>query len=428
MIDRIRRAPLMWFLLLAALAATACTSGEAPRVTAPTVESAVQQSPSVIENPLLAEIARWEAKVAAEPTADNWSELSYANIKAERWEAAAKAGGEALKQKSDHPYALYNTGLALVRLNKAMAALPLLKQTAAQQPDRYEPQMALAEAYQQLGHYLLASHYARGAVGLAKGDPAALRAERAVADMLTLKPPADLDTACVQRVTDGGFFLCLYEEPAPQRTVDSVASAYSGKRYTLWYGPAGQAPRPISVGYTTAGKLETVALPGGATGYWLPGGYVGAGVAGTREWRLFVREGNGLRQMLFLGGDNYEGGMVSDYMRSPSVPTVKGDEIVTSHRDDVTGSRSIRTRRRISLAEGTVTAVMEEEIIRGPLTQVTPMVEVESGFNYKWSYPVAEDARVSLNLQPAKLADLKIGMYATITVVGGRITQIDAKP
>jgi hypothetical protein len=373
------------------------------------------------------EIARWKETVARQPTADNWNELSFAYIKAGNWQAAVEAGNEALNLKRDHPYALYNTGLALVRSDKAMAALSHLKRTAGLQPDRHEPVMVLAQAYQQLGHHRLATYYAQQAVTLAKGDQEALQTERSVAEMLTPKPPIELATVCVRRLSDGPFSLCLYEEPGPEQTVDRVGSAYPGRRYTLWYGTGGNLTNSIPVGYTQPGEIVAVTLPGGVKGYWLPGGPVGALVAGTMEWRLFARVGAELRQILFLGGDRSEGGDVSDFMRARSVPEVNGDEIRASHRDDVTGSRMLTTIRRISLAEGTVTVVAEEESVRGPLTQLTPKVEVEANWSYKWAYNLSDGARILVDGQPATLADLKIGMFATITVKSGKIVQLDAR-
>ena len=363
----------LYLLLIVMLIAAGCARNTGRGVSVPPAKSigqTQQQQPvgqqqpvapaGTLADPVETEIAKWKETVARQPTADNWNELSFAYMKAGRWDAAAEAGNEALALNPDHPYALYNTGLALVRSNKAMAALPHLKQTADMQPDRHEPVMALAEAYQQLGHHLLATYYARQAVTLGRGDPEARQTEQSVAEMLEARPPADLATACAKRFTDGAFSLCLYQEPGPEQPVSRGGSAYPGRQYTLWYGSDGRLSRSIPLGYTQSGEVVATTLRGGVKGYWLSGGPVGALVANTEEWRLFVREGDRLRQILFIGGDRHEGGRVSDVMRAPSVPTVNGDEIRASHRDDVTGSGTVTTIRRISLSEGTVTVVAEK--------------------------------------------------------------------
>ncbi len=75
----------------------------------------------------------------------------------------------ALELKPDYPYALYNLGWSLVAQGKAREALAPLHQTAAKQPERWEPYQRISEAYAQLGLPEKAAAYAIKADGLRRG-------------------------------------------------------------------------------------------------------------------------------------------------------------------------------------------------------------------------------------------------------------------
>jgi predicted Zn-dependent protease len=57
----------------------------------------------------------------------------------------------ALEKDPNHPYAQYNLGWSLVEQGKAKEAVAPLEKTASRQPNRWEPQQRLAEAYEKLG-------------------------------------------------------------------------------------------------------------------------------------------------------------------------------------------------------------------------------------------------------------------------------------
>jgi len=58
---------------------------------------------------------------------------------------------EAVRRDPSRAYAQYNLGWSLLSQGKAREALGPLRRTAAQQPERWEPQLRLAQAYAQLG-------------------------------------------------------------------------------------------------------------------------------------------------------------------------------------------------------------------------------------------------------------------------------------
>lgn len=75
----------------------------------------------------------------------------------------------ALELKPHYPYAMYNLGWSLVAQGKAREALGPLHQTAALQPQRWEPYQRMSEAYAQLGLPEKAAAYAIKADALRKG-------------------------------------------------------------------------------------------------------------------------------------------------------------------------------------------------------------------------------------------------------------------
>lgn len=417
------------FMLITTLTLVGCKSETSqPVAPDPKAAEAKQETSDKVGGPTVNrpedDIARWTAIVASQSTANNWNELSYANLQAGRWDAAVEAGEKALKLQHDHPYALYNTGTALLELGRAQEALFYLRKTSGLQPTRPEPHTGLARAYQSLGHYLLASYHARTALTLSKGEPETATLERSIQTMLDGAPPADYADTCAQKLTNGQFFLCLFQEPGPEQV--ATASSYPTHRYTLYAAAAGRPVQRIPLGYTSAGEFVLTTLPESQSGYWLKGGPVGAGVARTLEWRLFAWDGDELRQILFTGGDFFEG-EVSDFMRSPYEPQIIEELISTTHRDDFSGSRTMRTTRRLSLSEGTAAVVATEEIITGPLSQISPEIEVTASPSYKWAYPLAAGAEIYVDGKPSARENLAIGMRTTITVENGQITKVDAR-
>lgn len=408
-------------LSLLVILALGCSRPTAPPVSAPVVSeqpAAVAPRAQQPEQPQAgsvadqqATIARWSVAVQRDPTADNWNELSYAYIQAGQWEAAAEAGRQALTLQSKHPYALYNTGLALLEAGSLRSAALYLREMAELQPDRPEPEIALARAHQGLGQYRLAHFHAGRGVTLSGGSAEAKKVAQAVEAMLLGAPPDGYASQCVQRLTHGKLFLCLVQE--------------ADERFTLLVAPDGRPVQRIPVGNSGAGPLTATRLPDGQTGFWLQGPYIGAMVAGTVEWRLFAWDGERMSQILFTGGDSYEG-RSSDFMRAPGLPRIDHDSISVGQRDDMTGSIRYRTVRRLSLAESEAAVISFVMIIPGEITGLGSMISVTGAPGYPWTYPLADGAHILLDGKPSRLTEISRGMRATIEVEHNRITLLDA--
>jgi predicted Zn-dependent protease len=80
----------------------------------------------------------------------------YALLRQGRFAEAEPLLRRAVRQKPDYAYALYNLGWSLVAQGKAREAIEPLRESAALQPSRWQPQQRLAEAYEQIGNGAMA--------------------------------------------------------------------------------------------------------------------------------------------------------------------------------------------------------------------------------------------------------------------------------
>lgn len=222
---------------------------------------------------------------ASKPTADTWNLLSYGHLLSGDWAAASEAGQKALKLDADHPYAMYNTGMAQIELKQYVTAIQYLLGAAEMQPERAEPYLGLARAYQESGHYALAMDALADALRLAPGDAGAKKLQAAVDGMVKRTSPADL-TAAKVKLEDGAYSIYLF--PGAQA-------------YVYLKGPDGFVGLPVGkVGAENWTQFRRLELPGGAVGYLLPGESIGAYVANSVAGRLFVRTSDGqFRQVVF---------------------------------------------------------------------------------------------------------------------------------
>lgn len=267
------------------------------------------------------------------PTADTWNLLSYAHLLRGEWQAAADAGEEALKLDDSHPYALYNTGMAKVELKQYGAAISYLRADTEEQPDRAEPCLGLARAYQETGRHALAADAVAAALKLAPGDANAKQRQAAVDALISHTLPADAATPLLQ---DGPYAIYLLP----------------GKpSYIYLKGPDGITGLPVGdLPKTDLTAVVRVDLPGGAVGYFLRGEPFGAYVSGSLQWRLFVRQPDGqFRQVLFLNptgrlvnGETFPGQPVDDWLRAGGVPRVEGDRFTATYGDDASGKSTVK--------------------------------------------------------------------------------------
>jgi tetratricopeptide (TPR) repeat protein len=120
-------------------------------------------------------VARAPAPKRAE-TAVTLNNRAYRMQRIGRHRAAEPLLREALRQRPGYAYALYNLGWSLVEQGRAREAVDPLRRTAALQPNRWEPQQRLAEAYRLLGRESDAAAAARRARELRFGRRSTSRA------------------------------------------------------------------------------------------------------------------------------------------------------------------------------------------------------------------------------------------------------------
>jgi Tfp pilus assembly protein PilF len=274
-----------------------------------------------------------------------WNLLSYGHMLDKQWQAAADAGRRALELDKSHPYALYNTGMAEVELKEYPAAINHLQRAAKAQPDRAEPLLGLARAYVETGRLALATEAVAAARKLAPDAVGA--AELALAGMVQRTAPADLAAAKV-RLEDGAYTISVYPGAGEAPTVVYLT------------GPEGVVGLPVG-GFTPAdwARFWRVDLPGGAVGYFIPGGeMVGAYVSGSSPYRLFVRTPDGrFQQVVFFGSDEMMVPRDADFLRSAGVPKVQGDKLIATYGDDASGKTTIKVTWQFKLDEMKATFV-----------------------------------------------------------------------
>lgn len=378
-------------------------------------------------------IDSWKAISEQEPTADHFNELSYAYIAAGRWQEALEAGKKALKLQPGHIYATYNTALAALELDDMCQAM-YMKDSVTQQPDRYEPHMGLARVYLRTGEYALALDEAQKAVALA-GDSADARAVLASIEAKgKASPPADLTTTGV--VKHKGASLTLYAYPEkPYKSCYQTVSPYAlfavhaqGPVLRLQTGTVGAKSEFIPVG-----------LPGGAQGFFVPGGEVGAHVANSRAFGLLVDNGREFYEVVFHNDPDStraDHGVpaVGTFMRSGGVPTVEGHRIVGHYQSDANGyfdmyatwllAPDLRTAtlegikgvdplEPFEAKEGVVVSVTRDQVVilvDGKETAFpTAGVEFRRAGWPAWASDLKPGARVNMALRDGKLLRLEFG-------------------
>lgn len=366
-------------LFLAALLATACSRAPAPAGAPPVVAplAAASTAGPASETPG-DEISRFRAAAEALPTADHYSDLSWILLKAGRYQEAEAAADQALKLKFDHPYALYNSGMAKLALGKNCGAEASLKRSAALQPNRPEPILGLAQAYKAIGAHSLAVYTAAQATRLGAGEGQGLLDGLAAAT--GAPPPTDLEQASVAKGTGWGNQLYIYPQKAPDCNEARPYTLYlkDGATQTVVSLPV-WVPMHGEVGLRVAeGRTPAASIPGG---YWIQGGYVGAGVANTFAWHLVTYRDGKLAEVIFRGAHDWPMGGFADYIRSPGQPSISDSVIHVGHRDDATGSRELFQSWRLNLAEATADLESERGTWNGEVVSATG-----SGLSLKWSY------------------------------------------
>jgi tetratricopeptide (TPR) repeat protein len=81
---------------------------------------------------------------------------AYGLLRRGRYAEAEPLLRQALRANPNYAYALYNLGWSLVGQGKGREAIEPLRESAALQPGRWEPQQRLSEAYEQIGNSVLA--------------------------------------------------------------------------------------------------------------------------------------------------------------------------------------------------------------------------------------------------------------------------------
>ncbi|MFZ5824794.1 MAG: tetratricopeptide repeat protein [Bacillota bacterium] len=265
-------------------------------------------------------IAHWERLIAQSPAADNWNDLAYTYLLAGRWQEAIDAANRALALEPEHGPAFYNRGIARLQLKNYASAVNDLRESSLLQPDRFEPHLALAEAYVAQGRYALARHAITEASRLEAGREAIAVEETRIAPLQY--SAAKLTGPCDPLYADEQLTLCLTSRSGWNEVYVTHAS---GETQRLATGEQGPVP---------GRRAARVELPGGLTGIFLEGRDAGAGISGSREWYLFVLAKGRLQQVVFTG--NREGFLppVSDHLRSAATPRVEGDKILAGYRID----------------------------------------------------------------------------------------------
>lgn len=265
--------------------------------------------------------------VKSEPAAENWNDLSFAHLKTGEWRQAMEAAQEALKLEREHPYALYNFGLAALELRNYLGAEDALLRTARLQPDRHEPHLALARVYRESRKYGHALYHVEEAEQV--GAPgSALAAEKALVEaMVERGAPADLADKAVARLTDGEARVYLY--PGARAL------------FLFYVAPGRVAGVPLGDGKPEYPWLKKVDLPGGQVGYWVKGDPVGAYVSRSVSYRLIAVEPGGLRQVIFVGNEDWPVPHLSDFMRSMGAPDTAGDKLIGTYGSDASGKTTM---------------------------------------------------------------------------------------
>lgn len=419
-----------------AIVLTGCTrASQAPSPAEVTPPAAAKETPSPAETPPLPKpddlrrealalmeagdypgaAAKWKLVVEREPSADNWNELSFAYLQARQWSAAAEAGKEALKIERDHPFALYNTGIAVLEGGSPCKAESYLAQSAYLQPDRYEPLVGLARSYIAQRNYALALDAATRAAALG-GQRAEVTAVVATAKALrTPPPPPDLATASTVIQKEADFTLYLYREAPGCDNYNTTLYAVrnDGTVHSLQVGPVGLDKSKATI--------QGLQLPGRVRGYWLVD-YEDtlAYVSHAKAWHLFTYDGSQFAEVVFEG----EWPEPSNFVPSMGAPTVNGQEVEAVSFDGASGTRlhayvwTLAPDLRTAKLTETVTE-MEAEIVtlQGSSIEVIPVDALGvPREQYKQTLKLSPVLQITRNDQPASLTDLQPDMLVHLTL------------
>lgn len=369
-------------------------------------------------------IGRWTELVALEPTADNWNELSHANLLAKRWDEAKAAGQKALALKQDHPFALYNTGMALLEGGDYCRALYYLHHTALLQKGRFEPLVGLARAYLADGRVAPAQYLAEQAEAMGSTEARAVKEE---AERLRRgAAPSDLETASVIKHTDGPAALYLYPESA---------NGCDGKRYTLYAVRAGGGVSRLPVGSlgNPAPDLQRVTLSTDVTGYWLRvPREVFSHVSGAVQWRLIILKEGQLGQILFFP-DQVRGNspLEVDWVAAAGQPSLKGNMLYAAYRDSASGTQIVEDTWRLFADMQTAAHAGTARRLEGQLTRVGPTITViarnrldvlQEQYPYTFALEGAELRQQGRVIAPS---DLRPGMEVSLTLAGQQLQRLE---
>jgi hypothetical protein len=296
----------------------------------------------------------YEEAAKQRPLADLWNEASYAHMKAEEWNPARQTGERALKLNPEHPYALYNTGLALLNSNDACLAIDPLNHSARLQKDRWEPFIALGRAY------IVAGLHERGARELEQasklGAPA--RELGGLQEMAKRGPfppsPGDLSWQGKVLLKDGDVTFYSKEEGCPGLKEQRVWIV-QGEKVSLFVGSDSGVE-----------GVQGVTLPGGQRAYWVQGSWVGAGISQTVEYYLLDLTGSEQRLFKFVSPlyTGFQVPQVAEFAPSWSFPEIEGNQVKTGGRDGAAGLYSHLLTWEVDVATRTVTQVNHEEAMR----------------------------------------------------------------
>ncbi|HWI62386.1 MAG TPA: hypothetical protein VNT75_11145 [Symbiobacteriaceae bacterium] len=342
------------------------------------------------------------AAAPAVPTADSLSDKSFEHLQAKRYKEALEAGLEALKLDPKHAHAQYNVGMAYLELGEPCRALAPLEQTAAQQPERYEPQLALSRAYTATFSATRGAYHA--AVAERLGAPNGART--ATDELGGLKAPADLEKASRAMLEDGNVTLYLYPEAGKQGCNGKVFSLYA---VTKDGQSAGLLLGSLREGDTL--KL-TRAEPGR---YWLksPPLYT-VYVSPSYNWRLFSFQDGRLSMTLFGGSDSVE---------SEDPPIIEGQTVSAARQNTASGATTKVTRYTLGGNPVVGTVSDEETQAFGGVKAIGDTIAIriapegrpgitQEALNY--SRPLTGKVQVLKGGKPVPLSDVKIGSLVLV--------------
>lgn len=357
-------------LLLAGCASVEKSPDPAPVVVPP--EKApptpdAQGRPSEAEAKALAQAGKWaesarvwEALATASPTAENWNEAAFAWLQADDAAKALAAGRQALALNKEHPYALYNMGLAELAASNPCGAVVSLDAAFRLQPDRWEPALALAKALALAGNKSAAPLRLARAIEL--GAPAAEVEPVQNWVAIAAAPPS------VDELTRLGEPAGVAAGTAIYHWVNPGHPCKVGAANEYWAVTNGQAVL-LSAALSQIDQMALLTtLPDGDQIFALRGGpapnYVSAALSfyvvrlGAEQATLIQYDGDwqrfhqALSSRTTLYGTNF--------------PVLSGTELKMSHRNPASGKSTINLTWQVDWATNVATLIKLDEDLRDP--------------------------------------------------------------